>query len=350
LGYVGQPHESTWDSAGQTRVALTDRGPTLRAVPHGGNRASVIDLVSWLIVAFVGLVTITQAFGWSGTAVVAVVQSLTPYLAIALVPVMVVALLRRRLLIVTVASSVGFGLGVLTAPLAFPGPHVSAVADSSGLRVASLNLYYENPEINAVADVLAAVDADVILFTEYTIEHQAALEASSVADRYPYRTERTGSGVRGIAVWSRLPIDDKGRLVEVVDSIELDVEGLDGVIRIIGMHLPTPVSDFTAWRDELDDAAEIGRSAERPTLLIGDLNSSYWHPPFRELLDAGFVDAHTADGSGFSTSWPTNSWIPPFVRLDHALTTGGLVSTDVADFDVPGSDHRGLVVTVAPAR
>jgi hypothetical protein len=38
------------------------------------------------------------------------------------------------------------------------------------------------------------------------------------------------------------------------------------------------------------------------------------------------------------------------VRLDHALTAGGLVSTDVDDFHVPGSDHRGLVVTVAPAR
>jgi endonuclease/exonuclease/phosphatase (EEP) superfamily protein YafD len=319
-------------------------------VPHGGPRASVIDLVSWLIVAVVGLVTVTQALGWSGTAVVAVVQSLTPYLAIALVPVMVVALLRRRLLTVTVASAVGFGLGVLAAPLAFPGPQPSAATDSTGLRVASLNLYYDNPDIDAVADVLPAVDADVILFTEYTIEHQAALEASPIADRYPYRTERTGSGVRGVGVWSRLPIDDKGQLAEVNDSIELDVDGPDGRILMIGMHLPTPIFDVAAWHDELADAAEIGRGAERPTLLIGDLNSSYWHPPFRELLDAGFVDAHTAKGSGFSTSWPTNSWIPPFVRLDHALTAGALVSTDVADFDVPGSDHRGLVVTVAPAR
>jgi endonuclease/exonuclease/phosphatase (EEP) superfamily protein YafD len=257
-------------------------------VPHGGNRASVIDLVSWLIAAFVGLVATTHAFGWSGTAVVAVVQSLTPYLAIALVPVIVVALLRRRLLIVTVASAVGFGLGVLAAPLAFPGPQPSAAADSTGLRVASLNLYYENPDIDAVADVLPAVDADVILFTEYTIEHQAVLEASPIADRYPYRTERTGSGVRGVGVWSRLPIDDKGRLAEVNDSIELDVDGPDGRILMIGMHLPTPIFDVAAWHDELADAAEIGRSAEQPTLLIGDFNASYWHPDFRRAARRGF--------------------------------------------------------------
>ena len=68
------------------------------------------------------------------------------------------------------------------------------------------------------------------------------------------------------------------------------------------------------------------------------------------MLDAGFVDAHTANGAGFSTSWPTTWPIPPFVRLDHALTTGGLVATDVEDFDVAGSDHLGMVVTVAPTR
>jgi hypothetical protein len=39
-----------------------------------------------------------------------------------------------------------------------------------------------------------------------------------------------------------------------------------------------------------------------------------------------------------------------FVRLDHALTTDNLVATHVEDFDIVGSDHRGFVVTVAPAR
>ena len=97
-------------------------------------------------------------------------------------------------------------------------------------------------------------------------------------------------------------------------------------------------------------ARDVGTTADAPTLLIGDINASYWHPDFRRVLEAGFVDAHTAAGFGFSTSWPTTWPIPPFVRLDHALTTGGLVATDVADFDVAGSDHLGMIVTVAPTR
>ena len=85
-------------------------------------------------------------------------------------------------------------------------------------------------------------------------------------------------------------------------------------------------------------------------MVVGDFNASFWHPDFRALLDDGFTDAHIAAGKGFSASWPTDRWYPPFVRLDHALTTDSLVSTDVEDFDIAGSDHRGFVVTVAPAR
>lgn len=153
-----------------------------------------------------------------------------------------------------------------------------------------------------------------------------------------------------MGIWSRFPIVEHEPLASFNDSIVLDVAGPDGNVRLVAMHLPTPIVDFIAWRNELATLADIGRGADDPTLLIGDLNSTYWHPDFRALLDAGFVDAHIAEGSGFSTSWPTDWRIPPFVQLDHALTAGGLVSTDVDDLDVPGSDHLGLVVTVAPAR
>ncbi len=319
-------------------------------MPHGRHHPDLIDLASWVVVAFVGLITLAQALGRSGTAAVAVVQSLTPYLTIALVPVALVAALRRRLLIATVASAVGFGIAVLAAPLAFPGPQPAAAANATGVRVASLNLFIRNPEIDAVADVLATLDADVIVLVEYTREHQSALESSRVADDFPYRSDRSGGGSSGMGIWSRFPIEERDGPDVFAESIDVDVRGPDGDIRVIAAHLRTPIADFTSWRNELTNAPGIGRSIDGPTLLIGDLNSSYWHPPYRQLLDAGFVDAHTANGSGFSTSWPTGRWFPPFVRLDHALTAGGLVSTDVDDFEIPGSDHRGLVVTVAPAR
>ena len=316
---------------------------------HAGTRASVIELVAWVLVAFVGLITLSQAVGLAGTTTIAIIQSLTPYLGVALVPVIAVAFWRRHLILVTVASSVAAALLVLAAPLAFPDPQPAAAADTTGLRVASLNLWYQNTRVDELGDVLATIDADVIVFSEYTPSHRDALMASSLADTF-VQFDRFGRGATGIAIWSRWPLTVGDSIDTFNDSLDVNVSGPDGDIRIVALHMPTPLVSFDGWRKDLATAAEIGRGADGPTLLIGDLNSSYWHPDFRRLLDVGFVDANAATGTGFSTSWPTERTIPPFVRLDHALTIDGLVSTDMVDFDVPGSDHLGLIVTVAPAR
>ncbi len=303
-----------------------------------------------MFLAAVGLVTISQAVGWAGTTTVAIIQSLTPYLGIALVPVIAVAFWRRHLVMVTVATSIAAALLVLAAPLAFPDEQPPAAVDSTGLRVASLNLWYQNTRVDEIDDALATIDADVIVFNEYTPQHRDSLQASALADTYDQRLDRPGPGATGITIWSRWPLRIGESHETFNDNLDVTVSGPDGDIRIMAMHMPTPLVDFDAWRTDLATAMRIGRDADGPTLLIGDLNSSYWHPDFRGLLDVGFVDANAAVGSGFSPSWPTGKVIPPFVRLDHALTIGGLVSTDVVDFDVPGSDHLGLVVTVAPAR
>jgi endonuclease/exonuclease/phosphatase (EEP) superfamily protein YafD len=303
-----------------------------------------------MFVALVGLLTISQAVGWAGTTTIAIFQSLTPYLGVALLPLIALAFWRRHLVLVTVASSVAAALLVLAAPLAFPDPQPPVAADSSGLRIASLNLWYENTRVDEIDEALAEVDADVIVFNEYTPPHRDTLQATPLADTYAERLDRPGLGATGIAIWSRWPLRIDEPIDTFNDSLDVTVSGPDGDIRIVAMHMPTPIVNFDAWRSDLETAADIGSNTTGPTLLIGDLNSSYWHPDFRRLLDVGFTDANAAMGSGFSTSWPTDKKIPPFVRLDHALTIGGLVSTGVVDFDVPGSDHLGLVVTVAPVR
>ncbi len=176
------------------------------------------------------------------------------------------------------------------------------------------------------------------------------LQASALADEYDYRTDRSEPVGGGVAIWSKDPVGVADHQETTYVSLDLTVDGPDGPVRIVAVHPPTPITDFDGWRNDLARIGEVGRRGETPTVVIGDFNASFWHPSFRALLDDGFTDAHIAAGKGFSTSWPTDRPYPPFVRLDHALTTDSLVSTDVDDFDIVGSDHRGLIVTVAPAR
>jgi endonuclease/exonuclease/phosphatase (EEP) superfamily protein YafD len=308
------------------------------------------ELIAWLTTAVAGLVMITQAWGWHGTRIVAVAQSLTPYLSIAVVGIAALAVWRRWVELATTAIAVGVGAMALSIPLIAGGGQPGADPGAVGLRIASVNLLYDNDRVADVADVLLDADADVIVFIEYTAGHQEVLTAHQLAGRYGHRVERTAPGPEGIAIWSRRPVAETDPPPTHLDSLDLTVDHADGSVRIVGIHVPTPVNDFDAWRRDLALVEQIGREAVGPTVVVGDLNATYWHPDFRDLLDAGFTDAHIAAGHGYATSWPTNRVVPPFVQLDHALTTDGLVSTEIADVPVPGSDHRGFVVTVAPAR
>ena len=320
-------------------------------MPPGGTRAHVVvELAAWLTVALVGLLVLTQTFGLTGTRLVAVTQTLTPYLAVLVVPAGVAAAVLRRYALAATNGAIGLGMVILAAPLVFPGGQPAPAPDATGLRVASANLFYANDRIDDVAPVLENLAPDVIVFTEYTPEHQAALVDSPLAERYPYRTERPGRRAGGIAVWSTAPVDVAEPPETYSFSIDLTVDGPDGEVRIVAMHMPTPVNSFGNWQRDLRTAERIGRTAPGPTMVIGDLNATFWHPEFRAVLDAGFVDAPNANGRGFSTSWPTDKIVPPFARLDHALTIGGLVSTEVDDFEIPGSDHLGFVVSVSPTR
>ena len=316
----------------------------------GGKR--VVELIGWGAVGGTGIVMLTQAARWPGSRTTAVVQSLTPYLALAMAPIGVAALAGRRTTMALTAAAVGYGGLVLARPVVSPPALRAAGGTATGLRIASLNLLYTNDETNiaAVADDLRGRDLDVITFVEYTAGHELALRDSDLANDFPFRIERSGPGASGIAIWSKWPavVGERGDTTD--RTLDVTVNSAAGPVRVLAVHAHTPTDDFETWKRDLDQFGELGRTGDVPTVVIGDFNASFWQPSFRALLDDGFTDAHIALGRGFSVSWPNDAPCPPFIRLDHALTTDSLVPTGVEDFDIPGSDHRGLVVTVAPAR
>jgi endonuclease/exonuclease/phosphatase (EEP) superfamily protein YafD len=300
--------------------------------------------------AVAGLLMLTQAFGWNGVNLVATAQALTPYVLLAVVPVAGVACWANADRLAVVSSLVGVGGMIVAAPLVFapcsPAPDPAATE----VTVAAVNLLLSNPVIDEAASDLLTRNVDAIVFSEFTVEHQMTLRSSPLWSAYPYKIERDAPNAGGMALWSRYPIREGERPNTSNYTLDITMDGPDGPIRLLGVHPPTPISFFDGWVDDLATFGRLGANAQQPTLIVGDFNAAYWHPSFRDLLRHGFTDAHTARGRGFSTSWPTDEWFPAFVRLDHALTGNGLVSTDVEDFTVPGSDHRGLIVSVAPTR
>ena len=195
---------------------------------------------------------------------------------------------------------------------------------------------------------------DVITFSEYTPRHARALHASALAQDYPHKIEVPAHRGSGVAVWSRYPLTTHSTIRTKHHTVVVDVHAPGRSMRVIVIHTQSPTVHHGDWLADLEKLATV--SADGPTVMTGDFNAGWWHPEFRAVLGTTWRDAHIAMGRGLSCSWPTDQWHaifrwhPPFVRLDHALLSDQVALLDVIDLDVPGSDHMGLVVTVAPAR
>ncbi len=312
--------------------------------------ALAVRTTVWTLVSGTAIVFASQVLGWKGNSVLAAAQSLTPYMVLALAPTALVALCSRSYAAGLAAGATGLAGLAVVAPIVFAGGGASADERSAGLTVASVNLLYTNERVDDIAVVLAERAAQLIAFSEYTAEHHHTLDRSPLRERYPYRIAAPGPGAEGVALWSQFPLSERSGPATVNNNVDAVVAGPDGDVRILSVHTPTPIYDFDPWVQDLATIADAVEHSDEPMLLVGDLNASYWHPGFRDLLDRGFRDAHVDAGAGFSVSWPAGGSVPAFVRLDHALTGHGLVSTSVDDFELPGSDHTGFAVSVAPAR
>ena len=321
-------------------VALRDR--------DGNGARTFASLGAWAYVAGAGLLMMTQAIGWTGNGRVASLQALTPYVIAGLIPVCGLGLWLGRERLAMTASVIGLSGLALAVPFAFPPSQRAPAEDAAGLRAAAVNLLYGNPSADQVADDLLDRDLDVLVLIEYTFEHEDVFENHALVEQFPYRVDHNDPKARGMALWSRYPVtqDREARTF----GLDVTIEGPDGEMRVMGVHPQTPVWNFDRWIKGLELIGDRALADGPPTLIIGDLNASYWNPAFRDLLDRGFIDAHLAVGDRLGRSWPTDRFVPPIAQIDHALLGDGLVATDIENFDVAGSDHKGFVVTVAPAR
>lgn len=308
----------------------------------------MVVIAGWVVVLAIAAVLVTQYAGWEANREIVAVQALTPYIVTLAFPIAALASVARRWSLAGTATAIAVVVVVLCWPLMFPGAQPAVSWGVTSLRVFHGNLLHSNPRPDDIPVALVALDADVLTFTEYTAEHSAIFLASPLADEYPYRIEYPERGAGGSAIWSRYSLVEIDTPDSRFRSSAAVVESPHPVTLYV-VHPPSPMVSLREWRDELDLLKSVGEG-DAPVMMIGDFNAGYWHPEFRRVLDAGWRDAHQVTGHGFSTSWPADIRpLPAFVRIDHALVNDGLVVLDVGDIDVPGSDHRGLLVDVAAA-
>jgi endonuclease/exonuclease/phosphatase (EEP) superfamily protein YafD len=305
--------------------------------------------MGWLVVACMGMLLLTQTFGVGEPHPLPIIHSLTPYLLVPALPIAAIANWRRSWSLAIVSGLVGVGTLVLLVPVTMATSSGSP-GDPASITVIDSNVLVGNPSQPEAAQVILEADADIIVLSEFEPSMREMLSAQGADDRYPYRELHDIPGTEGMGVYSKFPLLDiefgpVGSRAAIQATVTPD--GLPPM-RLIAVHPFPPVALpwRLNWAPDLAKISELGQASDLPTMVIGDFNASYFHPDFRRVLKH-YTDVHQALGKGLSTSWPADEFMPPFVRLDHALVRNGLVPIDVRDIRIPGSDHVAFVATVA---
>ena len=245
---------------------------------------------------------------------------------------------------------------------------------AASLSVLTWNIRFSNPQPDAMFRFLAAAPAAVVALQELTTEHIARIHHDpALAEHYPYQVAWPHGYGAGMALLSRYPILEQGRL-ERPPTLWARLDLGDGrQVVLVSAHPTFFPPRMTA--EEPQAAAALGvrmrrlldprflrynpdyrddgigrvralvdrlRHEQAPLLVVGDFNVTEREPAYRELT-AGLQDAHRSAGRGSGLTWRPE-WLAsvplPILRIDYMLTSPELQPLQVTVDRTPrGSDH-----------
>ena len=214
------------------------------------------------------------------------------------------------------------------------------------IRIVSANLASGRADASSFARLVESLSPDVVAVQELARWQAQALAAVLPFGRLESRPHRMGIALRQPACVRNIPL--AGRDAFAADVSTVSGESLTVVnAHIIAPHMGLPWR-VAALRDRQVRGLEAYlRSAPRPLLLVGDLNSTPLWPAYRRLT-AFLTDAAVATAR-LDQRRPRRTWGirygPRLFRIDHVLVAGVVVDR-VQVLPVAGSNHYAVVVDV----
>ncbi|MET1005429.1 MAG: endonuclease/exonuclease/phosphatase family protein [Propionibacteriaceae bacterium] len=263
-----------------------------------------------------------------------------------------VALLRARRrfahAVLTVIAATLLTCHVLwLAPLFIPD---NRPVGTGSFTLMSLNMFEGAADPQDVAHF--AQQADVVVLLEATVASVSQLQPYGWGQRFPYSVGNVQGEVGDTVLYSRFPLSQDAELpraqfqqwITTVHVPEL------GKVRVIAAH---PCNPFCGSNLFSSEHAQLRATADanlnQPLVIAGDLNAVDDHAPIRALKGDGLRSVTDILGAGWLPTYPANRTIPPLLPIDHVLVNRFLTATAVTRIHVAGTDHLGLMVTIAKA-
>ena len=312
-------------------------------------------MLIWLAVP-----ALVAGLGWILLRYYAAGSSLTLGMVAATPYVLLVAPLLGLVLMLIARQWIGVGAAVVLMLLAGSTQLWLYTADDPPKDAVVIHVMTSNLRLGEAdpADLVASVrrhSVDVLMLEELTPGAQDALHAAGLDELLPHHSSDPEGGGFGTGLWSRFPLRDVHQPTQFTFGFvtaRLTVPGVTRPVQAVALHSSGPVPDTTLWNQDMRAFAKYlpTLAGDRPMIVGGDFNATPDTVQFRDILDTGFADAADQAGAGYTRTYPANRSFPPLIAIDHVLTRGGPVATDVRTISVKRSDHRALLVTVALPR
>ncbi len=285
---------------------------------------------------------------------------LTPYaVPLYLLAMLVLALAwwrshgRLRLLVkaVTAACAAALALHLSWAAPAYVGPEAAAARRGPTLRVLTADLSRGRAEAAPLVAAVVADRVDVLVLEEVTPRALSRLRGAGLGRVLPHRAGHPAPRRAGTLVLSRLRLGAAARVDTRYGGYAVPVHVGRRTVSVVAAHVRPARGDAAAWTADLNAVRTAAVQAPEPAVVVGDLAATRDHLPLRDLDGRGFHDAATQARSGWQPTWPAHRSVlgvdvPPLVAPDHVLVGDGLTATRTETLDLPGSDHRALLVVL----
>jgi endonuclease/exonuclease/phosphatase (EEP) superfamily protein YafD len=313
----------------------------------------VSALGAWCVITVLVAVTVARIVAWDRSELFAVLDAGTLWLYLPAWLVLGLAIWRRRW--VMAAAS----LFMVLAQVIYVTPELTAASGlppgagrAPSFRVFDANVSYTNSNMSGYATEIRRDDPQLVALEEANRSDLTQLVASGALTTLPYRRSFDAGGSRDLVLASDEPLGEF--MVAFVEGLpylwRTTFEFDHHLLALWIVHTTAPTAPgVTAWNRELDGVRRV-LSSHRPRrlLLVGDFNATWNNRGFRSILATGLTDAAAARGAALDMTWSQLLGpLPPLVRIDHVLTSQGLVVTSIHTQPGPGSDHRALYATVA---
>jgi endonuclease/exonuclease/phosphatase (EEP) superfamily protein YafD len=310
--------------------------------------SKALDLLVFALVVAVGLTAGSALLADRAPAFALIEHFSAPALALAVAVAPLAFVTGRRWASLLLVAG-GGALFLNLQPQWFP-PSVPAAPDARPTRVYFANVWARNDRMSLLEASIEEADADVVALVEVSEDHQRMLPV--LLDEYPYLISgKPGrpDGAARILIASRVPVRVLGReRADGLSALEVLVRSPGAPFRLIVVHTtrPWPFDRPGAQAHQLERVkTRLFNGAPERTLLVGDFNAT----PSTVVLERFAQQTRLRPAPAVIGTWPSVAPGPLRIGIDNAFVGSGLTVVSRRVGAPNGSDHRPVVVTVAPA-